>query len=99
MNFLELFKAKSILLWCYLTHSWEDKGVHAFPKSICPKVNAIAWLVFKLVYFNIAVQLFNHYTMRTPPSAIWHEITNNGLYANWRNQITLLSHMLKTTHF
>ena len=23
----------------YLTHSWEDKGVHTFPKGICPKVN------------------------------------------------------------
>ena len=26
----------------YLTHSWEDKGVHTFPKGICPKVNVIA---------------------------------------------------------
>ena len=24
----------------YLTHSKEDKGVHTFPKDICPKVNA-----------------------------------------------------------
>ena len=58
-----LFNAKSILLeeqsWYYLTHSWEDKGVHTFPKGICPKVNAIA-------YYDSAVQRFNHYTTRTP---------------------------------
>ena len=38
-----LFNAKAILLeeqeWYYLTHSWWDKGVHTFPKGICPKVN------------------------------------------------------------
>ena len=38
-----LFNAKPYLLeeqyWYYLTHSWEDKGVHTFPKGICPKVN------------------------------------------------------------
>ena len=22
----------------YLTHSWEDKEVHTFPKGICPEV-------------------------------------------------------------
>ena len=34
-----LFNAKAILLeeQYYLTHSWEDKGVHTFPKGICPK--------------------------------------------------------------
>ena len=34
--FLGLFNAKAILLeeqlWYYLTHSWEDKGVHTFPR-------------------------------------------------------------------
>ena len=29
-------------LWYYLTHSWEDVGVHTFSKGICPKVNVIA---------------------------------------------------------
>ena len=24
--------------WYYLTHSWEDEGVHAFRKGISPKV-------------------------------------------------------------
>ena len=39
-----LFNGKAILLegQNYLTHSWEDKGVHTFPKGICPKVNVIA---------------------------------------------------------
>ena len=30
-------------MWYYLTHSSEDKGVHIFPKSICPKVNVIVF--------------------------------------------------------
>ena len=36
-----LFNAKAILLeeqkWYDLTHSWEDKGVHTFPKGILPE--------------------------------------------------------------
>ena len=47
-------------LWHYLTPSWE--GVHAFPMSICPKVNVIARLEFELAYFKSAVQYFSHYT-------------------------------------
>ena len=65
-----LFNAKAILLEepyrYYLTHSWEDKGVHTFPKGICPKVNVIAWLEFELGYYDSAVHRFNHYTTRTP---------------------------------
>ena len=37
--------AKTILLeeqkWYYLTHSWENKWVHTFPMSICPKLSII----------------------------------------------------------
>ena len=64
-----LFNAKAILLeeQYYLTHSWEDKGVHTFPKDICPKVNIIAGLENELVYYDSAVHRFNHYTTRTPP--------------------------------
>ena len=51
-----LFNAKAILLeeqlWYYLTHSWEDKGVHTFPKGICPKVNVIARLEYELAYYD-----------------------------------------------
>ena len=65
-----LFNTKAILLeeleWYYLTHTWEDKGVHTFPKGICPKVNVIARLEFELAYYDSAVHRFNHYTMRTP---------------------------------
>ena len=32
----------------YLTHSWEDKGIHTFPKGNCLKVNIIARLEFEL---------------------------------------------------
>ena len=50
-----------------LTRSWEDKGVHTFPKGICLKVNVIARLEFELAYNDSALQCFNHYTTRTPP--------------------------------
>ena len=51
----------------YLTHSWEDKGVHTFPKGICPKLNVIARLEYELAYYDSAVHRFNHYTTRTHP--------------------------------
>ena len=70
-----LFNAKAILLeeqqWHYLTHNWEDKGVHTFPKGICPKVNVIARLEYELANYDSAVHRFNHYTTRTPPISIW----------------------------
>ena len=56
-------------MWCYLIHSWEDKEVHTFPKGICPKINIIARLEFKLAYYDSAVHHFNYYTTRTPPNA------------------------------
>ena len=60
-----LFNAKAILpeeqQWYYLTHSWEDKVAHTFPKGICPKV--IARLEYELAYYDSAVQHFNHYTI------------------------------------
>ena len=43
----------------YLTRSWEDKGVHTFPKGICPKVNVKARLEFELAYYDSAVHRFN----------------------------------------
>ena len=51
--FFRLFNAKAILLLFsyYLTHSWEDKGVHTFPKGICPKMNIIARLENELAYY------------------------------------------------
>ena len=69
-----LFNADAILLeeqqLYYLTHSWEDKGVHTFPKGICPKVNVIAWMEYELAYYDSSVYRFNHYTTRTPPTLI-----------------------------
>ena len=69
-TFVGFFNAKAILLeeqLCYhLTHSWEDKGVHTFPKGICPKVNVITRLEYELAYYDSAVHCFNHYTTRTP---------------------------------
>ena len=37
-----------------LTHSWEGKGVHTFPKGICPKMNVITRREYKLAYYNSA---------------------------------------------
>ena len=28
-------------MYMYITHSWEDEGIHTYPKSICLKVNVI----------------------------------------------------------
>ena len=71
INLCRLFNAKAILLeeqlWHYLTHRWEDKGVHTFPKGIFPKVNIIVRLEYELAYYDSAVHRFNHYTTRTPP--------------------------------
>ena len=55
--------------WYYLTLRWEDKRVHTFPKGICPKVNAIAWLEFELSYYNSIVHPFN--PIGTPPARVW----------------------------
>ena len=41
--------------------------VHTFLKGICPKVNVIARLEFKLAYYDAAFQRFNHYTTNTLP--------------------------------
>ena len=69
-TFVRLFKAKAILLeeqqWYYLIHSWEDKGVHTFPKGICPKVNVIARLEYELANYDPVVHRFDHYTTWTP---------------------------------
>ena len=71
MDLGRLFNAKAIILeeqsWYYLTHSWEDKGVHTFPKGICPKVNVIARLEYEVANYDSAVQRFYHYTTRTLP--------------------------------
>ena len=53
-------------LWYYLTNNLEDKGVHTFPKGICPKVNVIAWLEFEFAYYDVAVQHDSYYSMGTP---------------------------------
>ena len=76
-TFFRLFNAKAILLeeqlWYYLTHSWEDKEIHTFPKGINPKVNIIARLEYKPPYYDSAVHQFNHYTKRTPSHrTVWH---------------------------
>ena len=52
------------LQWYYLTHSWEDKGVHTFPKGTCLKVNVIPRLEFELAFYDPAVPFCNHYTTR-----------------------------------
>ena len=55
-------------LWYFFTYSLEDKGVHTFPKDICPKMSVIARLEFELAYYDFAVKGFNNYASRiTPP--------------------------------
>ena len=40
-----------------------NKGVHTFPKGICPKVNIIAWLALELPNYIVVVQYTHHYAM------------------------------------
>ena len=42
--------------WYYLTHNWQNKGVHAFPKGINMNVNIIVQLELELAYFEAAIQ-------------------------------------------
>ena len=65
-TFVGYLMPKLFSLKNYLTHYWEDKGVHTFPKGICPKVNVIARLEYELAYYDSVVHRFNHYTTRTP---------------------------------
>ena len=82
---LRLFNAKAILLeeQYYLTHSWEDKGVHTFPKGICPKVNVIARLENELAYYDSAVHRFSHYiTPRGQPLKPFSKSNSTPTYIN-----------------
>ena len=54
-----LFNVKAISVekqqWHFLTHSWESKEVHTFPKGISPKVNVLARLEFELAHFEATI--------------------------------------------
>ena len=67
INLCRLSNANALLLeeqlWYYLTHCWEDKEVHAFPKSIGPKVFVIVWLEFEHAYYDA--------TQGHPPLRFW----------------------------
>ena len=60
INLRGLSNTKAIIVeeqyWYYLTHSWGDKRVHAFPKGIRPKMNIRASREFELAYFEAVVQ-------------------------------------------
>ena len=58
---------KAIIGELYFTHSWEDKSVHTFPKSICSKVKVRVQLEFELAYDNVTVQHVSHYPTGIPP--------------------------------
>ena len=68
-------------MWYYLTHSWEDKGVHTFPKGICPKVNVKAQLEYELAYYDPAVHRFKPLHHEDTPWLYIRE-SPNGIAAN-----------------
>ena len=39
----------------------ENMCVHTFPRGICPKMNRLAQLVFKLSYYDVTVQHIGQY--------------------------------------
>ena len=48
-----------------IKHISGGTGGHAFHKSIILKMNVIAWIVFELAYYDVVVQLDNHYALTT----------------------------------
>ena len=79
IKLFDLFNAKFSFwkqqLWYHLTYSWEDKGIHNFPKNICPKVNVSVRLEFELTHYDFVVQRLNHYTKKTPTCNTWYHKT------------------------
>ena len=71
INVRGLFNAEAILIeeqWLYyLTHWLWNKGVHAFPKGISPKVKVWAWLKFDLSYYDLTVQHISRYATEVIP--------------------------------
>ena len=88
-TFVGWFNAKAILReeqqWYYLTRNWEDKGVHTFPKGICPNVNVIARREFELAYYDSVDQRFNHYTTLFATTRILCDYTKWGVipFISW----------------
>ena len=77
----------------------KEKGVHTFPKGICPKVNVIARLEYELAYYDSAVHHFNHYTTRTTLYIIqvtsitigrWITACENNIFKQCRNILCIL---------
>ena len=62
----EAYTLTTLITLCFRKQKRENKGVHTFPKGICPKVNVIARLEYELAYYDSAVHRFKHYTTRTP---------------------------------
>ena len=58
----------------YLTQSWGNKGVHAFPKHINLKVKVIARPEFEQAYCKASIQHFSHCATGTPLNVIEYYI-------------------------
>ena len=72
INLRVLFNVKAILVeeqkWYYLSHSLGNKGVHAFPNGISPKVNeSCSWISISLS------TIFQSNTLATTPSGVLPE--------------------------
>ena len=83
-------------------HTWGDKGVHAFAKSINPKVNIIAQLEFKLTHFKAAVLHFSHYAKGTLRRSLVRRSCNcnpsSGKGLNIKNPQAIISTMRQQTN-
>ena len=55
--------------------------IHTFSKGINQKGNIIAWLEFKLIYYNVTVPLMCYHTMENPThgGSVIHSIIWFGL--------------------
>ena len=58
----KIYPGRRIVVVLFNLLAGRDKGVHAFPKCVCLKVNVKVRLEFKLVYYDVAIQDVNQYT-------------------------------------
>ena len=80
INARGLFNAKAIFsekkscgIICSMAR--EIKMFILFPKGMSPKMNALAWPEFELAYYDVAIQLADHYVTGTPSSKFFMATT------------------------
>ena len=77
------------------------RGDHTFLKGICPKVNVIMIVEFKLASHDILVQLLNHCSSGTPASNVTLWFLNRRVYhdGSWQTLVALSLKFQSDPHY